>query len=62
MQKNVNMGGDGMSMDERRNICITKNVFAGADQKTLFITVPANKVNALRMNVSVLKILTRINY
>jgi len=56
------MGGDGMSMDERRNICITKNVFAGADQKTLFITVPANKVNALRMNVSVLKILTRINY
>jgi gluconolactonase len=29
----------------------TNNVFAGADEKTLFITGPADKANALKMNV-----------
>lgn len=76
MRKFVDMGGDGMSMDERGNIYIsnslgvvvfdpsgkelvriftgggaTNNVFAGADQKTLFITGPVDKVNTLKMNV-----------
>lgn len=76
MQKFVDMGGDGMSMDERGNIYIsnglgvvvfdpngkklvtiftgggaTNNVFAGADEKTLFITGPVDKANALKMNV-----------
>jgi gluconolactonase len=76
MKKFVDMGGDGMSMDDRGNIYIsngfgvvvfnpkgeelvriftgggaTNNVFAGADQKTLFITGPIDKVNALEMNV-----------
>lgn len=76
MQKFADMGGDGMSMDERGNIYIsnglgvvvfdpdgnelmtiftgggaTNNVFAGPDQKTLFITGPVDKVNSLKMNV-----------
>jgi gluconolactonase len=29
----------------------TNNVFAGADQRTLFITGPPDKVNSLKMNV-----------
>jgi gluconolactonase len=29
----------------------TNNVFAGSDEKTLFITGPVDKVNALKMNV-----------
>jgi gluconolactonase len=29
----------------------TNNVFAGSDEKTLFITGPIDKVNSLRMNV-----------
>jgi gluconolactonase len=77
MKKFIDMGGDGMSMDERGNIYIsnslgvnvfdpkgnklvtiftgggaTNNVFAGMDEKTLFITGPVDKVNALKMNVS----------
>ena len=76
MKKFVDMGGDGMSMDEKGNIYIsngfgvvvfnpegeelvriftgggaTNNVFAGSDEKTLFITGPVDKVNALKMNV-----------
>jgi gluconolactonase len=76
MKKFIDMGGDGMSMDDRGNIYIsnslgvnvfdpkgtklvtiftgggaTNNVFAGPDQKTLFITGPVDKVNGLRMNV-----------
>jgi gluconolactonase len=76
MRKFIDMGGDGMSMDERGNIYIsnslgvvvfdpqgnklvtiftgggaTNNVFAGPDQKTLFITGPVDKVNSLKMNV-----------
>jgi gluconolactonase len=76
MTKFSDIGGDGMSMDERGNIYIsngfgvvvlnpsgeelvriftgggaTNNVFAGADQKTLFITGPVDKVNALKMKV-----------
>jgi gluconolactonase len=76
MKKFVDMGGDGMSMDDRGNIYIsngfgvvvfdpngkelvriftgdgaTNNVFAGSDEKTLFITGPVDKVNALKMNV-----------
>lgn len=76
MKKFVEMGGDGMSMDERGNIYIsngfgvvvfnsdgeelvriftgggaTNNVFAGSDEKTLFITGPQDKVNSLKMNV-----------
>jgi gluconolactonase len=77
MKKFIDMGGDGMSMDERGNIYIsnslgvnvfdpkgnklvtiftgggaTNNVFAGPDEKTLFITGPVDKVNGLKMNVS----------
>jgi gluconolactonase len=77
MKKFVEMGGDGMSMDDRGNIYIsngfgvvafdpngkelvriftgggaTNNVFAGSDEKTLFITGPVDKVNSLKMNVS----------
>lgn len=76
MTKFINVGGDGMSMDEKRNIYIsnglgvnvfdpkgvnllnifvgggaTNNVFAGQDNKTLFITGPIDKVNSLQMNV-----------
>lgn len=76
MKKFAEMGGDGMSMDERGNIYIsngfgvvvfnsdgeelvriftgggaTNNVFAGSDEKTLFITGPEDKVNSLKMNV-----------
>lgn len=76
LRKFAEIGGDGMSMDERGNIYIsnglgvvvldpegnelvtiftgggaTNNVFAGSDQKTLFITGPADKVNSLEMNV-----------
>jgi len=76
MEEFVEMGGDGMSMDERGNIYIsngfgvvvfdpsgeellriftgggaTNNVFAGSDEKTLFITGPVDKANALKMNV-----------
>jgi gluconolactonase len=77
MKKFTDMGGDGMSMDNRGNIYIsnslgvnvfdpkgkklvtiftgggsTNNVFAGPDEKTLFITGPVDKVNALKMKVS----------
>jgi gluconolactonase len=77
MKKFIEMGGDGMSMDDRGNIYIsnslgvnvfdpkgtklvtiftgggaTNNVFGGTDEKTLFITGPVDKVNALKMNVS----------
>ncbi len=77
MKKFIDMGGDGMSMDDRGNIYIsnglgvnvfdpkgnklvtiftgggsTNNVFAGPDEKTLFITGPVDKVNALKMKVS----------
>ena len=77
MNKFVDMGGDGMSMDEQGNIYIsnslgvvvfdpagnkimtidtgggaTNNVFAGADEKTLFITGPVDKVTSIEMNVS----------
>ena len=77
MKKFIDMGGDGMSMDNRGNIYIsnglgvnvfdpkgnklvtiftgggaTNNVFAGPDEKTLFITGPVDKVNALKMKVS----------
>ena len=77
MRKFTDMGGDGMSMDNKGNIYIsngfgvvvfdpegtelvriftgggaTNNVFAGTDQKTLFITGPVDKVNSLKMNVS----------
>lgn len=76
MKKFVDMGGDGMSMDNKGNIYIsngfgvvvfspageelvriftgggaTNNVFGGKDEKTLFITGPVDKVNALQMNV-----------
>jgi gluconolactonase len=76
MKKFIDMGGDGMSMDNRGNIYIsnslgvnvfdpkgkklvtiftgggsTNNVFAGPDEKTLFITGPVDKVNALKMKV-----------
>ncbi|HOX82945.1 MAG TPA: SMP-30/gluconolactonase/LRE family protein [Chryseolinea sp.] len=76
LKKFIDMGGDGMSMDEKRNIYIsnglgvnvfdkngnelvtiftgggaTNNVFAGQDNKTLFITGPVDKVNSLKMNV-----------
>lgn len=76
MRKFLDIGGDGMSMDERGNIYIsngagvmafdpngnhiltiptgggaTNNTFAGRDGRTLFITGPANKVTAIRMNV-----------
>jgi gluconolactonase len=76
MRKFVDMGGDGMSMDERGNIYIsnaygvtafnskgvrifniptgdgaTNNVFGGANNKTLFITGPVDKLTAIKMNV-----------
>ena len=76
MRKFSDIGGDGMSMDEKGNIYIsngmgvvvldpdgnklmtiytgggaTNNVFAGTDQKTLFITGPPDKATALKMNV-----------
>ncbi len=76
MNKFVDMGGDGMSMDEQGNIYIsnslgvvvfdpkgnnimtidtgggaTNNVFAGTDEKTLFITGPVDKVTSIKMNV-----------
>jgi len=76
MNKFVDMGGDGMSMDGQGNIYIsnslgvvifdpagnklmtidtgggaTNNVFAGADEKTLFITGPVDKVSSIKMNV-----------
>lgn len=77
MNKFTDMGGDGMSMDDQRNIYIsnslgvvvftptgdklltietgggaTNNVFAGKDEKTLFITGPVDKVTSIKMNVS----------
>jgi gluconolactonase len=76
MRKFADMGGDGMSMDERGNIYIsnaygvtafnpagtrifniptgdgaTNNVFGGINNKTLFITGPVDKLNAISMNV-----------
>lgn len=76
LTKFVDMGGDGMSMDERGNVYIsngfgvvvfnpsgeelvriftgggaTNNVFAGSDEKTLFITGPQTQVNSLKMKV-----------
>jgi gluconolactonase len=76
MRKFIDMGGDGMSMDERGDIYIsnsygvtafnpagtrifniptgdaaTNNVFGGINNKTLFITGPADKLNAINMNV-----------
>lgn len=75
MKKFIDMGGDGMSMDERGNIYIsnqygvtafdcrgnkifnvptanggTNNVFAGKNEKTLFIT-SIDRVETLKMNV-----------
>jgi len=76
LNKFIDMGGDGMSMDEQGNIYIsnslgvvafdedgkklftietgggaTNNVFAGQDEKTLFITGPVDKVTSIEMNV-----------
>lgn len=75
MKKFIDMGGDGMSMDEKRNIYIsnslgvtafdqkgnrifnvptngaTNNVFAGADNKLLFITGAVDRITSLKMNV-----------
>ena len=75
MKKFVDMGGDGMSMDEKGNIYIsnslgvtafdphgtrifnvptngaTNNVFAGQNNKLLFITGPVDAVTSLKMNV-----------
>jgi gluconolactonase len=76
MKKFIDMGGDGMSMDDRGNIYIsnglgvtafdpkgnkilniptgggaTNNVFAGQNEKTLFITGPVDKVTAVKMKV-----------
>jgi gluconolactonase len=75
MKKFIDMGGDGMSMDERGNIYIsnslgvtafdrtgkkvfnvptngaTNNVFAGQNNKLLFITGAVDRVTSLRMNV-----------
>lgn len=76
MNKFIDMGGDGMSMDQFGNIYIsnglgvkvfnpkgeevltintgggaTNNVFAGKDQKTLFITGPSTSVQTIQMNV-----------
>ena len=75
MKKFIDMGGDGMSMDERGNIYIsnslgvtafdprgnrifnvptngaTNNVFAGHNNKLLFITGPVDRVTSLKMNV-----------
>ncbi len=76
MKKFIDMGGDGMSMDERGNIYIsngrgvtafdpngnkifnvptgggaTNNVFAGKNNKLLFITGAIDRVTSLKMNV-----------
>ncbi|MEO6228486.1 MAG: SMP-30/gluconolactonase/LRE family protein [Ferruginibacter sp.] len=76
MKKFIEMGGDGMSMDEKGNIYIsngfgvtafdkqgtkifnvptgggaTNNVFAGRDNKLLFITGSPDRVTSLKMNV-----------
>ncbi|MBL7750706.1 MAG: SMP-30/gluconolactonase/LRE family protein [Chitinophagaceae bacterium] len=76
MRKFIEMGGDGMSMDEKGNIYIsnglgvnifspqgvqittistgsgaTNNVFAGRNEKTLFITGPVDKVSSIKMKV-----------
>jgi gluconolactonase len=75
MKKFIDMGGDGMSMDERGNIYIsnslgvtafdrtgkkifnvptngaTNNVFAGQNNKLLFITGAVDRVTSLKMNV-----------
>jgi gluconolactonase len=75
MKKFIDMGGDGMSMDEKGNIYIsnglgvtafnpkgekvfniptngaTNNVFAGHNNKLLFITGPVDRVTSLKMNV-----------
>jgi gluconolactonase len=76
MKKFIDMGGDGMSMDERGNIYIsnglgvtafdpkgntvltiptgggaTNNVFAGQNEKTLFITGPSDRITAVQMKV-----------
>lgn len=76
MKKFIEMGGDGMSMDELGDIYIsnglgvtafdkignklftidtgegaTNNVFAGKDEKTLFITGPTSTVQSIEMNV-----------
>jgi len=75
MKKFIDMGGDGMSMDEKGNIYIsnslvvtafdnkgnrifnvptngaTNNVFAGHNNKLLFITGPVDAVTSLKMNV-----------
>src|SRR5213078_1401756 len=73
MKKFIDMGGDGMSMDEKGNIYIsnslgvtgfdpygnrifnvptngaTNNVFAGHNNKLLFITGPVDAVTSLKM-------------
>lgn len=75
MRKFIDMGGDGMSMDEKGNIYIsnslgvtafdpggkrifnvptggaTNNVFAGQNNKLLFITGAVDRVTSLKMNV-----------
>jgi len=76
MKKFIDMGGDGMSMDEKGNVYIsnalgitafdsrgnkvlniptgsgaTNNVFAGKNEKTLFITGPVDRVTTVKMNV-----------
>ena len=76
MKKFIDMGGDGMSMDEKGNIYIsnslgvtafdqagikilniatgsgaTNNVFAGQNEKTLFITGPVDRITAVKMKV-----------
>lgn len=75
MKKFIDMGGDGMSMDELGNIYIsnglgvtafdpngnkifnvptngaTNNVFAGKNNKLLFITGAVDRVTSLKMNV-----------
>jgi gluconolactonase len=75
MKKFVDMGGDGMSMDEKGNVYIsnslgitafdprgkrifnvptngaTNNVFAGRNNKLLFITGAVDRVTSLPMNV-----------
>ena len=54
----TNMGVDVYNPDGTNLLTIftgggaTNNVFAGSDQKTLFITGPVDKVNSLQMNVS----------
>ncbi|MEO5562182.1 MAG: SMP-30/gluconolactonase/LRE family protein [Chitinophagaceae bacterium] len=75
MKKFIDMGGDGMSMDEKGNIYIsnslgvtafdpkgkkifnvptggaTNNVFAGQNNKLLFITGAVDRITSLKMNV-----------